>query len=66
MKDEGLSLEAFSAIAEAAGVRIEPDELKVMLKGYLGLQGMLARLPQAPDFFDEPAVVFVPTRGADL
>ena len=58
--------EAFSATARAVGVRIEPENLEVMREGYLGLQGMFARLPQAPDFFDEPAVVFVPTRGANL
>lgn len=66
MNEAMISLEDFSAIAGAAGVRIEPHELMVMREGYLGLQGMLARLPQAPDFFDEPAVVFVLPTGGQL
>jgi len=54
-----LTLDEFAKIAEAADVKIEPVELEEMRTGYLGLQKMLAKLPQEPDFFDEPAVVFM-------
>ena len=66
MSDEELSVEAFAGIAKRAGVRIDQDDLAIMRDGYIGLQAMLARLPKAPDFFDEPAVVFVPPGSAVL
>ncbi len=63
MVDHELSLEAFAAIAASARVRIETRDLEIMREGYLGLQKMLSSLPAAPDPFDEPALIFVPSRS---
>ena len=60
MTEQDVCLEAFAAIAARAGVRIEPGEMEKMRDGYVRLQALLARLPQSPDLFDEPATVFVP------
>ena len=60
MTEQDVSLEAFAAIAARAGVSIAPDEMEKMRDGYVRLLGLLARLPQSPDLFDEPATVFVP------
>ena len=54
-----LTLAEFAKIAEAVDVKIEAGELEEMREGYLGLKKMLEKLPQKPDFFDEPAVVFM-------
>lgn len=62
-KDE-LSLEAFAAVAAQADVRIELENLTIMREGYLGLKDILARMPQAPDFSTEPALVFAPAAPA--
>lgn len=50
----------FALLARAAGLNLSPSELVVMRRGYVGLQAFLARLPERPDFFDEPATTFEP------
>lgn len=65
MADEKPSLDAFASLAQSLGVRIEYSELKLMRDGYVRLQNMLARLPNEPGMFDEPALVFAaPKTGA--
>ena len=59
-----LSLEGFAAIAEQAGLRLEPDELPLMRAGYLGLQAMLDRLDRPLDAAAEPALTFPCRRDA--
>ena len=61
---DDVSPETFREIAKRAGVTIEPEELERMRDGYVRLQGLLARLPQAPAMFEEPATVFVPAGSA--
>ena len=57
--DEVLSVEEFRVRAAQAGLVLEEREVDAMYEGYLGLQGLLARLPQGSAFADEPASVFM-------
>ena len=53
-----ITAEAFEKLAEAAGLTLDPAEKERMREGYLGLQTLLARLPEDPAMADEPALVF--------
>jgi hypothetical protein len=52
-----IGLEAFAAIAAAAGLVLDAAEQARLHEGYKGLQTLLARLPQGPAMEDEPAVI---------
>lgn len=61
MSDEKteITAEAFEQLAEAAGLTLDEAEKVRMHEGYIGLQTLLARLPDDPDMADEPAAVFL-------
>lgn len=54
-----ITAEAFAQLAEAAGLTLDDAEKVRMREGYIGLQTLLARLPDDPDMTDEPAAVFL-------
>jgi hypothetical protein len=54
-----IDLETFEALAREAGLDLDGEELVRMREGWLGLQGLFARFPAAPDLADEPAFAFV-------
>lgn len=54
-----ISAEKFEQLAKAAGLTLDDDEKVRMREGYIGLQALLARLPDDPDMADEPAAVFL-------
>lgn len=54
-----ITAEAFEQLASAAGLTLDDAELERMREGYIGLQTLLARLPDDPDMADEPAAVFL-------
>jgi len=54
-----ISAEDFAQLAEAAGLTLDDAEMERMREGYIGLQTLLARLPEDPDMADEPAAVFL-------
>jgi len=56
-----ITAEAFEQLAEAAGLKLDAAEMERMREGYIGLQTLLARLPDDPDMVDEPAAVFLGT-----
>lgn len=57
--ETGITAEAFAQLAEAAGLTLDDAEKVRMREGYIGLQSLLARLPDDPDMADEPAAVFL-------
>ncbi len=54
-----ISAEDFEQLAAAAGLTLDDAEKVRMREGYIGLQTLLARLPDDPDMADEPAAVFL-------
>lgn len=61
MSDEKteITAEAFEQLAKAAGLTLDDAEMERMREGYIGLQTLLARLPDDPEMADEPAAVFL-------
>ncbi len=55
----GISAEDFEQLATSAGLNLNDAEKVRMREGYIGLQSLLARLPEDPDMADEPAAVFL-------
>lgn len=61
MSDEKteITADAFEQLAKAAGLTLDDAEMERMREGYIGLQTLLARLPDDPEMADEPAAVFL-------
>lgn len=54
-----ISAEDFDQLARSVGLTLDDAEKERMREGYIGLQTLLARLPDEPDMADEPAAVFL-------